>query len=107
MFKLKKENVVWWPVTISEPTDNGEVIEHKCHMLFELVTQNQFDELADKGDRELLAVLVKGWKEILDVDEHPLTFSKEHLDALLQLPYVRASILRAYMQAMSGAPAKN
>ena len=107
MFKLKKSNVVWWPVTINEPADGGEVIEHQCQIQFELVNQDKFDELAMQGDIALLNTLVKGWKDILGTNSKDLPFTKKNTEAFFQVPYVRASLITAYMNAVSGAPAKN
>ena len=107
MFQLKKDNSVWWPVTICEPNDGGGVVEHKCQAKFEIVTQDEFDSLAEGGDRNLIKKLLKGWKEIADPEGHDLAFSEENITALLQFPYVRASFLNSYMQAAAGAPIKN
>jgi len=102
MFKLKKSNIVWWPVTINEPADGGLTTEHKCQIQFELVSQDKFDELAEQGDSILLTTLVKGWRELLDENDGELAFNQENINALLQYPYVRAGFIRAYMGAISG-----
>jgi hypothetical protein len=107
MFKLKKSNVVWWPVTINEPADGGTVTEHQCQIQFELVSQEKFDELAQQGDIVLLNSLVKGWQEISGTNNKDLPFTKTNTAAFFQVPYVRASLINAYMGAVSGAPAKN
>ncbi len=107
MFTLKKSNIVWWPVTINEPTDGGTVTEHKCQIQFELVSQEKFDELAIQGDIVLLNGLVKGWQEILGTNNKDLPFTKKNTDAFFQVPYVRASLINGYMSAASGAPSKN
>lgn len=107
MFKLKKSNVVWWPVTINEPTDGGTVIAHECQIQFELVSQDEFDSLANQGDIALLNGLVKGWKEILGTNNKDLPFTAKNTKALFQVPYVRVSFITGYMNAVSGAPSKN
>jgi hypothetical protein len=107
MFKLKKSNVVWWPVTITEPTDGGAVTAHKCQIQFDIVSQDKFDELAGQGDIVLLNSLVKGWQEILDTNNKDLPFTKKNIDAMFQVPYVRSSFVNAYLHAVSGAPSKN
>ena len=107
MFTLKKENTVWWQVTISEPADGGKVVEHECDVLFELLSQDEYDLLAEAGDIKLLKRLIKGWKHISDANGHDLAFTKDTIDALLQIPFVRTGFLRSYMQAVSGAPVKN
>jgi len=107
MFKLKKSNVVWWPVTIKVPTDGGTVSEHKIQVKFELTTQDNFDELAKQGDITLLKKLVKDWQDINNEDDTPLVFNDENLNVLCQLPYVRSALIMGYMSAASGAPEKN
>jgi hypothetical protein len=107
MFKLQKSNVVWWPVTINETIDGGLVTEHHCQIQFELVSQDKFDELALQGDIILLNGLVKGWREILGSNNKDLPFTQKNTDAFFQVPYVRASLINGYMNAVSGAPSKN
>lgn len=107
MFKLKENNVVWWPVTITQPEDGGKVTEHKCQIQYELVNQDKFDELARQGDIVLLNRIVKGWQEISGTDNNDLTFTKKNTAAFFQVPYIRVSLINAYMSAVSGAPAKN
>jgi hypothetical protein len=107
MFKLKKSNIVWWPVTINEPADGGAVIEHQCQIQFELISQDKFDELAQQGDIILLNSLVKGWQEILGTNNKDLPFTKKNTDAFFQVPFVRAALINGYMHAVSGAPSKN
>jgi len=107
MFKLKKTNIVWWPVTINEPADGGTVVEHKCQIQYELIPQSEYDELAQKGDIALLNRVVKGWQEILGTNNKDLPFTKKNTDALYQLNFVRSSLINGYWLADSGAPAKN
>ena len=107
MFKLKLENIIWWPAIIREPVDGGTVIEHECEFEFELLEQDEFDKLAEVGDRILITGLLRNWKSIGDIDGEKLEFNQGNLEALLQIPYFRASVLRSYMQAVSGAAIKN
>ena len=107
MFKLKKSNIVWWPVTINEPTDGGKITENKCQIQFDIVNQDKFDELSQQGDIVLLNHLVKGWQEILGINNKDLPFTKKNTDAMFQIPYIRSAFIDAYLYAASGAPSKN
>jgi len=107
MFQLKKDNCVWWPVTICVPTDGGKVSEYPCQVKFEIVSQDEFDLLTGGGDISLIKGLLKGWKEIGDVEGKDLPYNDENIKAILMIPYVRTSFIRAYMQAAAGAPVKN
>ncbi len=107
MFTLKKLNVVWWPITISEPCDGGLIIEHKCQIHYELIGQSEYEEVAQKGDVALLERVVKGWREILGANNKELLFSKKNKEAFFNVSFVRAALIQGYWLADSGAPAKN
>lgn len=107
MFKLKKSNIVWWPVTINEPADGGLTTEHKCQIQYELLSQDEYDDIAKKGDVALLDRVVKGWQEISGTNDKPLPFTKKNTDAFYQVSFVRSSLIQGYWLADSGAPAKN
>ena len=107
MFKLKKSNVVWWPVTIKVPTDGGTVTEHQIQVKFELMPQDEFDKLAQQGDINLLQRFVKDWQDINDEYGKALPFNDESSKMLFQVPYLRSAFIYGYMNAVSGAPAKN
>jgi hypothetical protein len=107
MFQLKKTNIVWWPITINEPTDGGLVTEHKCQIQYELLSQTEYEEFSKKGDVALLNRIVKGWKEILGTNNKDLPFTKKNTDAFFQVSFIRSSLINGYWLADSGAPVKN
>jgi len=107
MFQLKEKNVVWWPVVISEPVNDGQVVEHGCSMELEILTQAQYDELALKGDIAVIRKALRGWRDVSGVDGQALAFNEDNVEALLALPFVRRCILNAYHSAAVGAPVKN
>jgi hypothetical protein len=107
MFKLQENSLVWWPVTLKVPADGGNITEHEIEVQFDLISQDEFDEIAQQGDITLLKRFVKGWKSIGDKNGQALEFNEENANSLYQIPYIRSSILYGYMNAVSGAPAKN
>jgi len=107
MFKLLKNNRVYWPVTIHQPADGGTTTQHKCQVEFEIKEQDIFNQLANEGDQTLLTNLVTGWRGIGDENGDEMEYNQENLTALINIPFVRTGLIRGYMEAASGAPAKN
>ena len=53
-FVLKKENTVWWPVTIKMPTDGGELLDVNCQAKFKILTTDEYEALKKVSDIEFL-----------------------------------------------------
>jgi len=107
MFKLKKENVVWWPIVISQPADEGKVDEFECDVQYEILPQDEYDELSAKGDTALLMRVVRNWRGLGDDKGENLTTDDDSKKAMFAFGFVRTSFLKGYWSCCSGAPAKN
>jgi len=109
-FKLRNKNTpIIWPVEIKQPVDNGKVEKHTFDAHFKLLGQDEYEAGIKIGnDREFIKLFLVGWNGLLDDDGNELGFSDETLGELIQLPYVRMAIIRAYNRAATGeASAKN
>lgn len=130
MFRYIKDPVIWWPVTIRVPVDDG-VEAQTCRVKYRLLTS---DEMTERS-RDLLTVLqasndidkvmgmlsqeelAKRRKDLMDkivdydiVDaetDAPLPFTRENLEALLKLPFVVAAFAEGLNDASQGAAIKN
>jgi hypothetical protein len=107
MFQLQTELFVWWPVTITVPTDGGTVSEHEIDVQFELIEETEYQAAAQEGDLAVLELIVKDWKGIKTPDNKDLAFSLDNLAALAKKTFVRRAIIFAYLKAEQGAPVKN
>lgn len=107
MFKIAKARRVAWPVIISVPQSGGTVQKHKIEVEFDLLLQSraqevmQVDRSADQ-DEALLNEVVVGWSGVADEEGHPVEFSLEARGSLVDIPYVRTALIRAYFEAASG-----
>jgi hypothetical protein len=120
MFKVVKERLVWWPVTVAVPADDGNVDEQSFSLRFRVrdVDGNR-DLLAnapaigpgDSGERplsesyaEFVEQLATDWKEV--EDEHaPLAFNHSNLVDVMKVPGAFMSVLEAYRSCSLGEKA--
>lgn len=109
MFKVIKQRRVVWPVLIQQPQDGGGIVERKVNVEFEDLPQPEQDEIYKSGgyDRDLMLRTVKGWKpgEFKDEAGNDIEFSEEALTALMDIAYVQAAFVKAYVELHSGKAA--
>jgi hypothetical protein len=121
MFRLAKDRIVLWPVTLVVPADGGPQLvpvqvayrlltsadEHVWRDALEAaITSDQRE--ADRLVATLLEQRVTGWSDIVDdADGQPIPYSSEALASLLDLPYVRDGLLLGLFSASHGAAPKN
>lgn len=120
MFKVVKERLVWWPVTVAVPADDGNVEEQSFSLRFRVrdVDGNR-DLLAnapaigpnDAGEKplsetyaEFVEQLATDWKEV--EDEHaPLAFNHNNLVDVMKVPGAFMAVLEAYRSCSLGEKA--
>jgi hypothetical protein len=54
MFTIMNNPIVWWPVVINMPIDGGETSKHEVSLQFEILTEDEYDEIALKGEKAIL-----------------------------------------------------
>lgn len=102
-FRLNGERVVWWPVTINVPIDDGKVDPQKARLRLKLVDTDQFGG----GKSALIRDHVLDWDGFEDESGSALPFNTENLERVLNKPYASEAIGLALFEASRGAPAKN
>ena len=109
MFKLAETNTIWWPVKVSIPLDGGKVRNATFSAEFEILEQKEQDELYAGGgnDVDLVRRVFRRWKEdqVQGPDGAALAVTDEAKESLIQIQYVRAGIIAAYLQASFGREA--
>lgn len=122
MFKLVKERLVWWPVTVAVPADDGNVEEQSFSLRFRVrdVDGNR-DLLAnapaigrnDAGEKQLsetyadfVLQLATDWKDVALEDAHELLpFCRPNLIEAMKVPGAFMSVLEAYRSCSLGEKA--
>lgn len=112
MFKVTKNRVVWWPVTIHEPREDGcgKVNKIKVKLKYQLVNKELAQEVKSSPDDEVeekLIASILGWEGFADEDGNELVFNEANLHDVLQIPYAERAIAFGLLDASRGAVAKN
>lgn len=106
-FVRKKVKTFKWPVKVEEPADGGVFEASTFDAVFKRVPRSEFQKLADKGDLELLKVVMTGWEGIEDEDGKALPFSQSALKEFADDPYWIRGVLSAYTETFEGAKLGN
>ena len=112
MFKLQEVYEYDWPVTVRVPVDGGRFRPQKFTARFRMLDQDRAEELVEKGtgavDRALLEEVWIGWGEdVQSEDGEALEYSDETRAKMLQKPFIRIALTKAYYDSISGIKAKN
>jgi hypothetical protein len=107
MFTIMDNPIVWWPVVINVPINGGETSKHEVSLQFEILTEDEYDEIVVKGETAILKRVIKAWKHIEDIDKKPLEFTVDNVDMLLKKSFVHRSFVIGYLNAAVGAVVKN
>lgn len=95
------------PVKVMVPSDGGQR-EQQFTVQFRALTlteQNNFDTSTSAGTSEFLHDIVVGWEGLTDEDGAAFDFAPANLGMLIDLPYIRYALYRAYSDATSGVRA--
>lgn len=119
MFVIAPKRLFWWPVTVGipHPDTAGVIEEHTFEMQFEALSLERGREIdaernrlsADERDArsfDFLFEIAKGWRDIVDADGNDVPFSREALEAQLNIAWFRTGVLAAYERAMTGQQAR-
>ena len=114
MFRMLEDVVqsYSWPVKIEIPVDGGRYRDADFQAVFQMLGQDEIDDIIrriqdeDAQDEDLANRLLIGWTGVVGKDGEALAFSDENRSALLNVPYVRRAVLRAYLASMGGRKAR-
>lgn len=113
MFVISQTSSYKWPVAVEFPIDGGRVEKQSFDAEFRRLSQTRIEEIRklieDGGitDRDFAREVLIGWNGVIDGNGDPVPFSEATRDALLDVPLVSASIIRAFMESLAGARRKN
>ncbi|MGH6879278.1 hypothetical protein [Hypericibacter sp.] len=109
MFVLDAKRIVKWPVDVDQPVDGGGTETRQFTAHFQLLPQSEIDAVfAGNGtDATLLNQVLVGWGGITIEDGGEIRFDEIRRAALVDIPYVRRGLMRAYIACISGVKRKN
>jgi hypothetical protein len=105
--KISKEKASFrCAVTIYEPVDNGHS-ESKVQVRFKVIAQSRIDAVINNDldeDEDILQEVLVGWDENAFQDESgaPLLYNDENKKLVLDVPYVRTSLMKEYFKSLNG-----
>lgn len=123
MFKLVKERLVWWPVTVATPADDGNVDEQTFSLKFRVRDVDGNRELlasaptmapsgtADKPQlsesyADFVLQLATDWKDVAEEGaKDQLPFSRANLIDAMKVPGAFMAVLEAYRSCSLGEKA--
>lgn len=100
-FKIATSKIVRVPVTVSVPMDGGRFSSSTFQAKFEILGKQEFEELSSDDDRLLMSVT----REVFDVkdeNDEAMPSNEETISTLIQIPYVRAAMVNAYIKSAFG-----
>lgn len=112
MFKFPKDGLFEadWGVQVYVPVDGGRHQIQKFTARFKVLSQEELKGITGDSDfdDEMLNKILIGWGEdLVDDAGQPLPFNEENKKAVLDIPFVRLAIIRAYGEAVANARRKN
>ncbi len=114
MFKLKQSNSYTWPVEVFLPGDGGKFIKETFDAEFKRLDMDQLKAMQkqseagedDSDGANQIREILLGWKGVVD-ESGDVPFSESARDELLKIPQVRAAILHAFRESVTGGRRKN
>ncbi len=104
MFKLAAKKTITWPVTVHIPQDGGKTTAATFHAEFEVLDQDELNELVLEG-KDMVSEVLVGWKGVADEQGGEIAYSAEEKKKLIAITYVRNAILTAYGEVQQGRAA--
>jgi hypothetical protein len=111
MFKITDDVSYTCPVTVHVPKDNG-YSKGTFNAQFALIGQDEIDQVLEnarqgRDNGDLAAKVLVGWgPELLGADGQPFDYNDANKAALLNKPYFRNAVIRAFVESISGDGAR-
>lgn len=110
MFKIAQKPQYTWPVKVDIPGDGGKYTTATFRAKFNALPQSRIDDYfagRDAGsETDLLSEAVAEVMDLGDETGQPITWSDQVKVQLLDIPYVRAALVRAFFESITGGGAK-
>lgn len=103
MLRIKKDLALTWPVKVYVPLEGGRTEEHEIDVQYRLATTPELDI----SDRDIVESHIVGWAKVHDEAGNALPFSKEHLAALMDIPFMAVAFARGLIEFSRGVAVKN
>lgn len=103
MFRVSQKESYKWPVVVQEP-NNGAFTESRFTAEFKILPQARLDSVAAgrEENADLADEVLLGWDGVVDRDGNPLLFSEETKAIVLDIPYAKMAIVRAFFSSIAG-----
>lgn len=109
MFQIAKSKTYLWPVEIKTPTDTGEPLVEAFKAEFARLSADEITKIfAEENGLTVEGAFDEfftGWRDILEGDK-PLEVTPENRARLLNVPGMRAAIIRSWIESNSGNAAR-
>lgn len=105
MFKLATEPTFRHKLRASVPVNGGYQDEafEATYRVLSVDKSSEFDLNTGEGTTAFLKAVLVELHDIADAHGNPVDYSDEVRDAVLNLPYARAAIVRGYFDGIAGA----
>lgn len=105
-FIRKKVANYKWPV-VAEIPESGNFERQAFDAVFKRLGRSEFKDLADQGDEALLAAVLQGWEGVQDEDGKEVPFTPANRREMAEDTFFTRAVLKAYLESLEGAQAKN
>lgn len=105
MLKIAQNPEFSHKVTVRIPVDGGHV-EQSFTARFRHVPWKELEAVYQDIDAQARLVWI-GWEGIVDDDDNPIPFSDAARDRLIEMRFIVLPVLRAYVDAVTGAKRGN
>lgn len=106
-FVRKRSGTFKWPVTVEFPVDGGKFEKELFDAIFKRIGRSDFQDLADKGDVDLIEAVLVGWEGMQDEEGDDIPFSHSALKEQLDDPCWTKGVIAAYLKSLEGGATKN
>lgn len=116
MFVLKERPAYFWAVKFELQSADGKYEPHEFQAEFKRVPQSRIDKLFEDlkdiaasgmSDDAIVKEMMIGWRDVNDAEGKPVLFNSDTLAQLLEVPRLRAAIVKSFFESLSGIPLKN
>jgi hypothetical protein len=110
-FVIKKNQTLAVFCTISEPNSVGGFSTYKVPLIFKLISQGRIDAIIrndNDDDINIMDEILVGWEvgAFSNEDGTDIPFNEENKTLVLDVPYIRNSMVQAFFTSIAGKKAK-